>query len=109
MILNTFPLSDDQPVPNFVINFYSDLRQFLLNADTNYESVSDAVNDLLSKRGVFASVSLNTITVNDWDIDNYGEYIIMCWQNQKQQFLFIDCYDNFEAMPAQQPFSSYHH
>jgi len=51
MIFNTYPINDCQPVPSFVKNFYSDLRNLIINSNKNSEEPADAVLDLLDKNG----------------------------------------------------------
>ena len=109
MIFNTYPINDFQPVPSFVKNFYSDLRHLIINSDKNYEEPADAVLDLLYKNGLSASISLNAITVNDWDDDNEGSYLILCWRDINEQHDFIQYYKDFEVTQAPQPSASYRH
>lgn len=109
MIFNTYPINDNQPVPQFIKNFYNDFRLFLINSNKVYEDSNDAVCELLRQKGLLASVSLNTVTVNDWEDDNKGHYLIVCWRNIKEQYEFIKHYKKLNAKQAQQPYASYHH
>ena len=94
MIFNTYPLNQDQKVPDFVKNFYTDLRKLLIDELENYTDCQSAVSDLLKMRKLNASISLNTIKVDDWESESQGNYMILCWQDKVDQHAFIKHYSN---------------
>jgi hypothetical protein len=112
MILNVYPRAKkfSQPVPNFVINFYEDLRSFILGEEHKCLDLNESIAELLILRGLSASISLNMITVNDWEEDNESDYMILCWQNIFDQHAFIQYYNaKDDPKPTPQPYASYRH
>jgi hypothetical protein len=109
MILNTYPINDDQPIPQFVKNFHKDLRQFAINSNKAYEDTDEIVADYLKQKGLSASISLHTITVDDWGTDNISHYLIICWQDEYKQWEFIEHYKDHKSKRIPKQFVSKHH
>jgi hypothetical protein len=108
MILNTFPINSLQEMPQFVVNFYADVMEFLKNYQDKQVDVNEAVCELLLERKLHASIGLHTVAVDSWSRNNIGRYIILCWEDEHDLAEFIDFYCN-EVKLAPPPFASYHH
>jgi len=93
MIVNVYPSGNQQPTPKFVEYFYKDLRKFLIENKGTHASVDDAVAELMELHNLSASISLQTVTFEDYEPDNEYPYIIFGWENIIDQWRFVMFYD----------------
>ena len=89
MIINTYPLADQQPTPEFVSNFYEHLRAFLIQHEGQFETTDAAVSALMAEQRIQASVSFQRVTFNELDPGREYPYMIFGWPSKEDQEAFI--------------------
>lgn len=94
MIINTYPMGDQQPTPEFVREFYERFREFLLQHPGQFDTTDDAIKALIAEHGIQASVCFQKITFNELEPDYDHPYIIFGWPTEEHQQAFIDRFDS---------------
>jgi hypothetical protein len=93
MIINTYPMGDQQPTPTFVRNFYEAFQEFLRQNSERFDSPHEAVTALMEEHGIQAAVCFQRITFNELEPDYYYPYLIFGWPTAEDQQAFIDRFD----------------
>jgi len=65
MIINTYPMGDQQPTPKFVRNFCEAFQEFLRQNSGQFDSSREAVTALIAEHGIQATVCFQRITFNE--------------------------------------------
>jgi len=108
MIINTYPINSSQPAPDFVGNFYNNLRGVIIDSNGVFEESEDAVKYLLKLHQLSASISLQSVSFDDWEKPNVAHYIIFGWRDESEQYEFIKFYSKKKMpKPTQQQHVSY--
>lgn len=93
MIINTYPMGDQQPTPNIVRNFYEAFQVFLRQNLGQFDTTDDAVTALMARYGIQASVCFHTIAFNELEPDYHHHYMIFGWLTEQDQQTFIERFD----------------
>jgi len=92
MIINTYPMGDQQPTPEFVRNFYEAFQEFLRQNSGQFDSPHEAVTALMAEHGIQATVCFQKITFNELEPDYHYPYMIFGWPTEEDQQAFVDCF-----------------
>ena len=94
MIINTYPMGDQQPTPTFVRKFYERFREFLLQHPGKFDTTDDAIKALMAEHGIQASICFQRISFNELEPDYHYPYLIFGWPTEEDQQAFIDRFDS---------------
>jgi hypothetical protein len=97
MIVNTFPIGDQQPTPKFVVNFYNDLRRFINSQAAEYQDAAETIDALLNQHSLTASISMQYVSFNEWEPDHQYPYIIFGWPTEIDQLRFLMHYNSYDV------------
>jgi hypothetical protein len=98
MIINTYPMGDQQPTPRFVRNFYEAFQEFLRQNAEKFDSPHEAVTALMTEHGIQASVCFQKVTFNELEPDYHYPYMIFGWPTEEDQQAFIDRFSGKHAV-----------
>jgi hypothetical protein len=97
MLVNTFPLSNDQPVPNFIKNFWSDVKNYIADdakqARILLVGLDAVIQEMLNAESLNGFVKIRT--ANFEEIDEFAKqtYIIIAWEDESDRLAFACYYD----------------